>query len=240
MLAMKERNRGTIGKFSLLALTFTAVFNVRNIVNNNIELGLGSAPIFLFATLFYFIPFIFIIAEFVSVNKNSESGMYGWLKTSLGDRVAYLDSFTYFFVNRFFFVSLLPNVIAYSSYALLGFEQTFTPITTAVLSTALFAIAPYLYYGRLSQAATEARPPCARFPHGFGQSGCRHYHHATDHFHHRFFAATFPTGSNISQVLLYNVSGVVIFLGAANAWYSRYQGRQECHSHTGIMAATPS
>ncbi len=141
---MSENNCGTIGKFALLALTFTAVFNVRNIVNNNIELGLSSAPIFLFATIFYFIPFVFIVAEFVSANKNSESGMYDWLKTPLGDRAAYLGSFTYFFVNLFWFTSLLPNVIAYASYALLGYEQTFSPMATAILSTALFALATFV------------------------------------------------------------------------------------------------
>ncbi len=43
---MSESMRGTIGKFALLSMTFAAVFNVRNIVNNNIELGLSSAPIF--------------------------------------------------------------------------------------------------------------------------------------------------------------------------------------------------
>ncbi len=52
---MSESMRGTIGKFALLSMTFAAVFNVRNIVNNNIELGLSSAPIFLFchASLFH-------------------------------------------------------------------------------------------------------------------------------------------------------------------------------------------
>ncbi|MGR5471290.1 amino acid permease, partial [Vibrio astriarenae] len=51
---MSESMRGTIGKFALLSMTFAAVFNVRNIVNNNIELGLSSAPIFLLATVVYF------------------------------------------------------------------------------------------------------------------------------------------------------------------------------------------
>ncbi|MFK0573551.1 amino acid permease [Endozoicomonas sp.] len=141
---MSDINRGTIGKFALLALTFTAVFNVRNIVNNNIELGLSSAPIFLLATLIYFIPFVFIVAEFVSANKNSESGMYDWLKKPLGERAAYLGSFTYFFVNLFWFTSLLPNVIAYASYALLGYEQTFSPMATAVVSIMLFAFATFI------------------------------------------------------------------------------------------------
>lgn len=95
---MSESMRGTIGKFALLSMTFAAVFNVRNIVNNNIELGLSSAPIFLLATVVYFIPFVFIIAEFVSANKNSESGMYDWLKKPLGTKSAYLGSFLYWFV----------------------------------------------------------------------------------------------------------------------------------------------
>lgn len=141
---MSESVRGTIGKFALLSMTFAAVFNVRNIVNNNIELGLSSAPIFLLATIVYFIPFVFIIAEFVSANKNSESGMYDWLKKPLGTRMAYLGSFLYWFVNLFWFVSLLPNVIAYASYAMLGYEYSFSPMVTSVISIVLFAAATHI------------------------------------------------------------------------------------------------
>ena len=141
---MSESLRGTIGKFALLSMTFAAVFNVRNIVNNNIELGLSSAPVFLFATVFYFIPFVFIIAEFVSANKNSESGMYDWLKQPLGTRAAYMGSFLYWFVNLFWFVSLLPNVIAYASYAMLGYEYSFSPVVTSLISIVLFAATTHI------------------------------------------------------------------------------------------------
>lgn len=141
---MSESMRGTIGKFALFSMVFAAVFNVRNIVNNNIELGLSSAPIFLFATIVYFIPFVFIIAEFVSANKDSESGMYDWLKQPLGTRMAYLGSFLYWFVNLFWFISLLPNVIAYASYAMLGYEYTFSPMVTSIISIILFAMATHI------------------------------------------------------------------------------------------------
>ena len=53
---MTERAR--IGKFALLSMTIAAVFNFRNVVNNNIEIGMVSATGFLFATLFYFTPFV--------------------------------------------------------------------------------------------------------------------------------------------------------------------------------------
>ena len=131
---MSESVRAKIGKFALLSMAFTAVFNVRNIVNNNIELGLSSAPIFLFATVVYFIPFVFIIAEFVSANKHSESGMYAWLKQPLGTRAAYLGSFLYWFVNLFFFTALLPRVIA----------GVFACITLAALSCVVALVLAYL------------------------------------------------------------------------------------------------
>ncbi|WP_422527972.1 amino acid permease [Serratia fonticola] len=141
---MSDSLRGTIGKFALLSMTFAAVFNVRNIVNNNIELGLSSAPVFLFATLVYFIPFVFIIAEFVSANKNSESGMYDWLKQPLGTRAAYMGSFLYWFVNLFWFVSLLPNVIAYASYVIMGREYAFSPVMVSIISIVLFAATTHI------------------------------------------------------------------------------------------------
>ena len=70
---MSESARGTIGSLPIVD-DLAAVFNVRNIVNNNIELGLSSAPIFLLATIVYFIPFVFIIAEFVLANKTPSRG----------------------------------------------------------------------------------------------------------------------------------------------------------------------
>lgn len=54
---MSDTKRNTIGKFGLLSLTFAAVYSFNNVINNNIELGLASAPMFFLATLFYFIPF---------------------------------------------------------------------------------------------------------------------------------------------------------------------------------------
>lgn len=114
---MSDTKRNTIGKFGLLSLTFAAVYSFNNVINNNIELGLASAPMFFLATLFYFIPFCLIIAEFVSLNKTSEAGVYAWVKSSLGGRWAFITAYTYWFVNLFFFTSLLPRVIAYASYA---------------------------------------------------------------------------------------------------------------------------
>lgn len=89
---MSDTKRNTIGKFGLLSLTFAAVFSFNNIIHNNIEIGLSSAPMFFLATIFYFIPFCLIIAEFVSLNKDSEAGVYAWVKSSLGGRWAFISA----------------------------------------------------------------------------------------------------------------------------------------------------
>lgn len=141
---MSESVRAKIGKFALLSMAFTAVFNVRNIVNNNIELGLSSAPIFLFATIVYFIPFVFIIAEFVSANKHSESGMYAWLEAAAG----YPRRLSWFLpllvCEPVLFLSLLPNVVAYASYAITGYAIPFSPMVTSLISIVLFAMATHI------------------------------------------------------------------------------------------------
>ena len=141
---MSTSKRNTLGKFGLLSMTFAAVYSFNNVINNNIEIGLSSSPMFFIATLFYFIPFCLIIAEFVSLNKNSEAGVYAWVKSSLGGRWAFLAAYTYWFVNLFFFTSLLPRVLAYASYAFLGYEYVFTPTATTILSVLLFAFATYV------------------------------------------------------------------------------------------------
>ncbi|HDI8792819.1 TPA: amino acid permease [Escherichia coli] len=142
---MSDTKRNTIGKFGLLSLTFAAVYSFNNVINNNIELGLASAPMFFLATIFYFIPFCLIIAEFVSLNKNSEAGVYAWVKSSLGGRWAFITAYTYWFVNLFFFTSLLPRVIAYASYAFLGYEYIMTPVATTIISMVLFAFSTWIF-----------------------------------------------------------------------------------------------
>lgn len=108
---MSDTKRNTIGKFGLLSLTFAAVYSFNNVINNNIELGLASAPMFFLATIFYFIPFCLIIAEFVSLNKNSEAGVYAWVKSSLGGRWAFITAYTYWFVNLFFLPRFCPALL---------------------------------------------------------------------------------------------------------------------------------
>ncbi|HSO69719.1 MAG TPA: amino acid permease [Arachnia sp.] len=141
---MTGTNRARIGMFALLTMTVAAVFNIRNVINNNVAIGLASAPAFFFATLLYFIPFTLVIAEFVALNKNSESGVYQWVKTSMGGRWAFLTAFSYWFVNLFYFASLLPLILVFASYLIYGEEKHLSQLWITVLSILIFAVATWV------------------------------------------------------------------------------------------------
>ena len=61
-----------------------------------------------------------MIAEFASANSGKESGVHSWLECVLGPKWAFLGAWTYFFVNLFYFCSLLPQTLIYGSYVFVG------------------------------------------------------------------------------------------------------------------------
>ncbi|AUJ23876.1 MULTISPECIES: amino acid permease [Virgibacillus] len=139
-------NRKKITATSFLLMAFTAVFAFNNIINATASIGLSAVFTFLFATVFYFIPFALMIGEFSSANAESESGVYSWIRTSLGEKWAFLGSWSYFFVNLFYFTALLPQILIYASYTFTGKNVFGTGATVAIslLSIFLFWLATFV------------------------------------------------------------------------------------------------
>ncbi|MBC1371380.1 amino acid permease [Listeria booriae] len=141
------KTRKKISPAALLLMTFTAVFAFNNIINNSISIGLASIPAYIFATVCYFFPFGLMIGEFASANSESESGVYSWIKSSLGEKWAFLGAWSYFFVNLFYFTSLLPQILIYASYTFLGknvFAGDQAIMLIATVSILLFWLATYV------------------------------------------------------------------------------------------------
>ncbi|MGL5417367.1 MAG: amino acid permease [Clostridium sp.] len=138
-------NRRTLTSGALMLMTFTAVFSFGNIIDSSVNIGLATIPSYIFGTIFYFFPFALMIGEFASANEESESGINSWIKTSLGPKWAFLGAWSYFFVNLFFFTSLLPKTLIYVSFTFLGrnvFEGK--TVLISVISIVLFWIVTYL------------------------------------------------------------------------------------------------
>ena len=139
--------RERLGSAALMMMTFSAVFAFPSIINNSIQIGLATIPAYIFGSIFYFLPFILMIAEFASANAGKESGVYSWLECVLGPKWAFLGAWTYFFVNLFYFCSLLPQTLIYGSYAFAGrnvFEGESGTKIIAVISILLFWAATYV------------------------------------------------------------------------------------------------
>lgn len=139
----ENNSRQRLGSSALMLMTFAAVFSFPSIVNNSITIGLATIPGYIFGSIFYFLPFILMVAEFASANSDKESGVHSWLESVLGSKFAFLGAWSYFFVNLFFFVSLLPNTLIYGSYTFLGknvFEGASGTRIISVLSIVLFWI----------------------------------------------------------------------------------------------------
>ncbi|RDY27765.1 amino acid permease [Romboutsia weinsteinii] len=141
---MKEERR-TLSSSALMLMTFTAVFSFGNIIDSSVNIGLATIPSYIFGTIFYFFPFALMIGEFASASSDSESGINSWIKKSLGARWAFLGSWSYFFVNLFFFTSLLPKVLIYASFTLTG-RNVFDGKTVliSIISIVLFWIVTFI------------------------------------------------------------------------------------------------
>jgi amino acid transporter len=142
-----EQSRKKISSTALLLMTFTAVFSFNSIINNSISISLATIPAYIIATVFYFFPFALMIGEFSSANQNSESGVYSWIRTSLGNKWAFLGSWSYFFVNLFYFTALLPQIMIYASYTFAGrnvFEGDKGTIIISLVSIVLFWLSTYV------------------------------------------------------------------------------------------------
>ncbi|KAF0341025.1 amino acid permease [Pediococcus acidilactici] len=138
-----NNSRESLGPEALMLMTFSAVFAFPSIVNNSIQIGLATIPGYIFGSVFYFFPFILMIAEFALANAENESGIHSWLASVLGERWAFLGAWSYFFVNLFFFCSLLPNTLIYASYSFVGknvFEGSHGTKVIAIISVILFWI----------------------------------------------------------------------------------------------------
>lgn len=142
---MMSENRRTLSSKALMLMTFTAVFSFGNIIDSSINIGLATIVSYIFGTIFYFFPFALMIGEFASTSEDSESGINSWIKKSLGVRWAFLGSWSYFFVNLFFFTSLLPKILIYASFTFTGknfFEGK--TILISVVSILLFWIVTFI------------------------------------------------------------------------------------------------
>ena len=88
--------KGALGLWTVVLLIFVPTFGFRNITNNTVALGAASIPSWLIVALMFFLPLSIIIAELASSSSNKGGGLYSWIESGLGDRWAFIGTWSYF------------------------------------------------------------------------------------------------------------------------------------------------
>jgi amino acid transporter len=120
-----ERNRRSIGVFSLTMINLAAIMSLRNIPLMA-NYGLGMFVFYLIAILCFFVPTALISAELASA-VTEEGGTFAWIRRALGARTAFLCEW-------------------------IGFVTTLTSVTLTVVfltTSLLLSLSPSLSNNRL-------------------------------------------------------------------------------------------
>ncbi|HCJ6372919.1 APC family permease [Citrobacter sp. RHBSTW-00671] len=145
-------------QMSLITFLFFSIagggFVLKGVVSQYTDWGYNSWLLYAFASLFYAIPYTFMIIELSSIKKlrESESGYQTWLNLILGRKLGFIAGFFYFYVNIFYFVDLLPNIITYFIYTCTSDVAFVTALTNqtwfkpviSITSIALFWLATWV------------------------------------------------------------------------------------------------
>ena len=142
----KSNSRERLGSAALMMMTFSAVLLSPALSTTVFRSDL--LPYLLIFSDRFFTSFPYPDDRRVCVCKcRKRIRRTHWLECVLGPKWAFLGAWTYFFVNLFYFCSLLPQTLIYGSYAFAGrnvFEGESGTKIIAVISILLFWAATYV------------------------------------------------------------------------------------------------
>ena len=133
--------------WALVMLIFVPTFGFGNIASNAVYLGPAAIPSWVIVSILYFLPLCGIIAEMASANRDKEGGIYSWINKALGEKWAFVGTWTYFIGILFYLQMVFSRIPVAASWAILG-RNIFTdsnayllPILSIVICIAMTYIA---------------------------------------------------------------------------------------------------
>lgn len=88
-----------LGVASLVMMIFSIIFGFTNPTIAFLKLGYSSIIWYVFSAVTFFLPLIFIVAEFaVSFKNDASGGIYTWMSRSRGDLYGFVGTFMWYFV----------------------------------------------------------------------------------------------------------------------------------------------
>ena len=152
-IGRKDRKSSKISLFSMIAIAILAIFSFQNVIDNYVGMGLSATIAFSIAVIVFLFPFIFMIAEFASLQKSTKSGLTSWIHTAIGRKTSFLASFMFWFANLTYFFSAIPSRINFLSFAVTGHDYQENTIFQLVIPFACVAL--FTIVTALSQLSTK-------------------------------------------------------------------------------------
>lgn len=114
-----------LGLWTVVYLIVVPTFGFGNITTNIVSLGQSSIPSWFIVAVFFFLPLSLMIAELSSVRGAGSSGVYTWIRVGLGEKWAFVGTWSYFIANLFYLQMVYARFPILVSWALYG-ENRFT------------------------------------------------------------------------------------------------------------------
>ena len=106
--------------WALVMLIFVPTFAFANIASNAVYLGPAAIPSWIIVSVLYFLPLCGVIAEMAAINKDKEGGIYSWINIAIGEKWAFIGTWTYFIGILFYLQMAFSKIPVAASWALLG------------------------------------------------------------------------------------------------------------------------
>ncbi len=119
---MSKQKKLTVAAFVLMILT--SVFGVTNIGVGFYRMGYAAIPMFVIGGLLYFIPYLFMMIELGTGFRESDGGIYSWMKETVSPKFAFYGIFMWYASYVIWMFGKALNIWTPLSVALLGKDVT--------------------------------------------------------------------------------------------------------------------
>lgn len=134
-----------LSMWTVVLLTVVPTFGFGNITNNVVALGPASVPSWFIVAILFFLPLSLFIAELASVKDAGSAGIYTWIKMGLGEKWAFIGTWSYFVSTLFYLQMVFARVPVMISWTIFG-ENRFTDDSAKLLPYMSIFLAVFLTY----------------------------------------------------------------------------------------------
>lgn len=125
-------NQKKLSMWSVVLLVLIPTFGFGNITNNVVAIGPASIPSWIIVTVFFFLPLSLFIAELATAKEAGSAGMYTWIKAGMGERWAFIGTWSYFVSTLFYLQMVFARIPVMVSWVVFG-ENRFSDANTYLI-----------------------------------------------------------------------------------------------------------